>query len=924
MTTARFDPIRLKVICVALVAAYPMLAEAGVAGRVQFVAGDVRIVDDKGVQRPMRKGQDVNEGDTVLSGPDGSAQVKMIDGAIVAVRPGTELKVIDYAFDEKDSSKESASFSLVKGGLRAITGLIGKTNKDRYKLATPTATIGIRGTDHEPVVVLPGQNGLVADAPPGTYDKVNVGATTLTTQAGTTIVAANQVGFAASPTQLPVILPKVPDFYRATPAPKPQAQQKQEQEKKQEQADASSTSSEQSSSSDSASTSASSEKKTSAAAATTTSAAAATSLTAVDASGNTLNLSRQTLTTASGQTLDLTGSPVTTNPQPTGSFEQVIATFPGQTTTDDGQIFTFPAMFFFDGPSQGITRDAAGNIVAVTHHGDDGFSYRSTLTQSGATMTDTGTHSATGLSWGRWQGGQVTQTIQQVGMDATGKWGLGAYNDAGDFVVGATQTEKSVANSGSLHWIAGKAAAPEFLSRVLTGSASYTLVGGTRPTDQHGNLGTLNSASLGVNFTTQLVNASVNFSIAGNTWALQSNDMALLDGPHFSSYNWCFDGCTSNTTLTKNGAPVGSNASPTSGFAFASMNGTLLGTGLNAAALQYAVQETVPVTQVGSNGETLTSFTHSTIQGVAGFSGPAQDVQTPFRMVGVVDGMDSGDAILDDFIATDANGFFRGGVEGDAAPAGRVVDSAAGLTEFVGSAFSFTPAGGGSPVDAEVPATIKIGTAVNRDVGSATIGGATVSWGRWEGGSVDIYSRDGSTRLGTIDNSGRSMHWLASSVLTGGSGFTSLPLTGTATYTIAGNTNPTDFLGNVGTLNSATLSADFANARANAGVNVSFNAPTNTSNWVMTANNIPLEGRGGFESSTLLNGVNGISHTASCTGASCGAQTIGHVDGGFFAGGQGAVLMYGMATGATTAGSATSSPVFTPSNAVTGVAVMKR
>lgn len=919
MTTARFDSIRLKVICVALAAVYPALAEAGVAGRVQFVAGDVRIIDDKGVQRPMRKGQDVNEGDTVLSGPEGSAQVKMIDGAIVAVRPGTELKVIDYVFDEKDSSKESASFSLIKGGLRAITGLIGKVNKDRYKLHTPTATIGIRGTDHEPAVVLPGQNDQLAGAPPGTYDKVNVGATALTTEAGTTIVAANQVGFAASLTQLPVILPKVPDFYRATPAPKQEAQKPGQEKKEQKQADASGTESEQASSSDGTSSS-SGETKT----ATTAASTAATSLTAVDASGNTINLSSQTLTTAGGQTLNLTGSPVTADPQPADNFAQVIATYPGRTTGDQGETFTYPAMFFFDGPSQGVTRDAAGNVTAVARTGArDSFDYRSTLSQSGVTMTDLGTHAASGLSWGRWQGGQVTQSTQHVGMDATGKWGLGAFNDAGDFVIGATRTEQTALNSGSLHWIAGKAATPEYLSRVLTGTASYTLAGGTRPTDQNGNVGTLNSASLGVNFTTQLVNASVNFSIAGNTWALQSNDMVLLDGPHFSSYNWCADTCSSNTTLTKNGVPVSSSTSPTTGFAFASMNGALLGAGLNAAALQYAVDETVPVTTTGANGETLISFSHSTMQGVAAFTGPTQDVQTPFRMVGVTDGWEIGEDFVEDFVDADATGVFRGQLDGGAAPATRVVDSAAGLTEFIGSAYGFTPVTT-SAVDAEIPATIKIGTAVNRDVGSATIGSATVSWGRWEGGSIDIYSRDGSTRLGTIDNSGRSVHWLASPVLTGGAEFTSLPLTGTAAYTIAGNTNPTDFLGNAGTLNSATLSADFANAKVNAGVNVSFNAPTNTSNWVMTANNIPLGGRDGFESSTALNGVNGITHTASCTGASCGAQTIGNVGGVFFAGGQGAVLMYGMATGSTAAGTDTSSPVFTPSNAVTGVAVMKR
>lgn len=919
MTSKRFDSIRLKAVCIALVAAYPLLAEAGVAGRVQFVAGDVRIVDDKGAPRPMRKGDDINEGDTVLSGADGSAQVRMIDGAIVAVRPRTELKVIDYAFDEKDSSKENASFSLAKGGLRAITGLIGKVNKDRYKLATPTATIGIRGTDHEPVVVLPGAEGAEAGAPPGTYDKVNVGATSLTTMAGTTVIAANQVGFAAAPNQPPVILPKIPDFYRAAPAPKQQAQQ-QEQEKA---AEGGSAGSGTESSSESTASAPSSESKTVAKAATASAIAtapSAASLTAVDAGGNTLNLAQQTLVTSGGKSVVIGGDVPTTEPQTpvVGTHEEVIAVYPAEIAGSGGQNFSYPQVYMFGGQSQSITRDAAGNIVAVTAGDGEFRDYRSSLTQTGATMTDLGTHAASGLSWGRWQGGKVTQTAQYQGVDASGKWGMGAYNDNGDFVIGATQTTQSSATNGSLHWIAGKSPTPEYLTRVLTGSASYTLVGGTRPTDQNGNLGTLNNASLGVNFSTQMVNAAVNFTIGGNTWALESSDMALLGGPHFSSYNWCAETCSSNTVLTKNGAPVGGSASASGTFGLASMNGSLLGTGLNSAALQYAVQETVPTTTASG-----TSFTQTTMQGVAAFTGPTQDVQTPFRMVGTADGWNIGMDYVNG-IEIAAAGAFRGSMDGGESPASRVVESGGALTEFVGSAYGYTPAGVVPTADGDVPATIRIGTAVNRDVGSTTIGGTTVSWGRWEGGSINIYSRDGSVRLGTVDNSGRSVHWVASSVLTGSSSLTSLPLTGTATYSVAGHTNPTDFLGNTGTLNSATLTADFANAKVNAGVNVSFSSPTNTGTWTMTANNVPLHGKDGFGSSTAMNGVGGIAHTAGCAGAACGSQTIGSIDGIFFGSGQGAAMRYGMATGTMSAGPDGSTPGFAPSNAVTGMVIMKR
>lgn len=921
MTQTRFDLFRLKAVCVALIAVFPALAEAGVAGRVQFVAGDVRAVDAKGSERVLRKGQDVNEGDTVLSGPGGSAQLKMIDGAVIAVRPGTELKVVDYVFDDKEDGKENASFSLLKGGLRAVTGRIGRINKDRYKIETPTAVIGIRGTDHEPVVVLPSSVGVEAGSPPGTYDKVNVGATSLTNQAGTTLVAANQVGFAASPTQLPVILPKVPDFYRATPAPK--QGQKQEQEQKQEQKQAQ-TSTQQESTQTGGTDTASSDAKIETAVAAVVAAPAA-NLTATDTSGNTLNLSNQTLTTSSGQLLNLNGETLDKVPQAPLAHTELIVAYPAQTqstgTTQPAQTFYYPAVFYFSGPSQLVKRDSAGNLASVTNSGSDFIGYQSSLSHSGSTMADLGKDAATSLSWGRWQGGQVRQSIQFFDMDANGNWGLGADNAADVFVIGGSHTIDATLGSGSLHWIAGNSA-PNYLSRVLTGSANYSLIGGTKPTDQQGNTGTLTSASLGVNFTTQTANANLNFSIGGNSWGMQSNEMQL-NGPHFSSYNACTDFCNSSVSLTKNGAAVSSIGTPTTGFAFGSMNGALLGSGLNGAALQYAIQEGVPTTQVDSvTGHTLTTFSNNVIQGVAGFSGPTQDINTPFRVVGVADGWDNGLDALDDTLIENAGSFFRGSVDGDEAPMARVVDGPGGLTEFIGSARGYTSvAGGTSSIDLETAATIKIGSAVNRDIGSVAISGTTVSWGRWEGGSVDIYSRDGTVKLGTIDNSNRSVHWLASSALTGAGTLSNLPLTGSATYTVAGNTNPTDFKGNVGTLTSATLTADFSNAKVNAGINVSFNSPTNTSNWNMSASGIPLGGRDGFGSSTVLNGVNGIAHTASCSGASCGTKTIGHIDGVLFGGAQGAVVTYGMATGsATTASTA----AFTLLNAVTGVVIMKR
>ena len=162
---------------IACFAAVSPLAYANVAGHVQFVNGNVQIVDPAGQTRPAKKGDAINEGDTLSSAPGSSAQIKMQDGGFVAVRPDTRLKFDQFAFAGKEDGSEKSFFSLFKGGFRAVTGLIGRINKQNYRITTPAATIGIRGTDHETVVVTP--NG--SSVPGGTYNMVNTGETSMTT-----------------------------------------------------------------------------------------------------------------------------------------------------------------------------------------------------------------------------------------------------------------------------------------------------------------------------------------------------------------------------------------------------------------------------------------------------------------------------------------------------------------------------------------------------------------------------------------------------------------------------------------------------------------------------------------------------------------------------------------------------------------------
>lgn len=185
------------------------------AGRVQFVFGNSRALATNGVERALKKGDVVHEGDTVITGPSASLQLLMVDDAMVAVRPNSRLRIDTYRFQGKEDGSERGVLHLIKGAFRSITGAIGHTNKKNYKIITDTANIGVRGTDHEPAYLLPTQAN-VGD--PGTYDLVNAGGTYIQTPWGSVDVAPGQVGFASSkPGSVPVLLERVPGFMRASP-----------------------------------------------------------------------------------------------------------------------------------------------------------------------------------------------------------------------------------------------------------------------------------------------------------------------------------------------------------------------------------------------------------------------------------------------------------------------------------------------------------------------------------------------------------------------------------------------------------------------------------------------------------------------------------------------------------------------------------
>lgn len=136
-----------RLLPLALMALLPALAQAAGAARLDFVHGDVRAVSAGGQTRSLSKASELDSGDTLLTGADGRAQLRFSDGAMLSLQPNSEFRLDAYQFAGKADGSERGFFSLLKGGLRTLTGLIGRANRDSYRLTTAVATIGIRGTE---------------------------------------------------------------------------------------------------------------------------------------------------------------------------------------------------------------------------------------------------------------------------------------------------------------------------------------------------------------------------------------------------------------------------------------------------------------------------------------------------------------------------------------------------------------------------------------------------------------------------------------------------------------------------------------------------------------------------------------------------------------------------------------------------------
>ncbi|MDX1669621.1 MAG: FecR domain-containing protein, partial [Limnobacter sp.] len=122
--------------------------EAKQVGTIRNFTGLVNLQSADGKNRFANVGTHLLVGDIINTQKNSTAMLEFVDNTQVALRPSTQFVVEDFEYQPENPIADRADFKLVKGGLRTLTGLIGKrSTNDAFQMRSETATIGIRGTD---------------------------------------------------------------------------------------------------------------------------------------------------------------------------------------------------------------------------------------------------------------------------------------------------------------------------------------------------------------------------------------------------------------------------------------------------------------------------------------------------------------------------------------------------------------------------------------------------------------------------------------------------------------------------------------------------------------------------------------------------------------------------------------------------------
>lgn len=160
-------------------------------GAVERLTGTVNVTPAGEAARALAQGDAVREGDLIVTAANAETLIKLRDDTTLALRQNSQMRLAQFKFDKTPA--DSFVTNLLKGTVRKVTGLIAKSQPRNVSVTTPTATVGIRGTDFE-IAIIEEES---ADTRAGTYNYVHEGATAIQISSGESLdVAENQTGLA--------------------------------------------------------------------------------------------------------------------------------------------------------------------------------------------------------------------------------------------------------------------------------------------------------------------------------------------------------------------------------------------------------------------------------------------------------------------------------------------------------------------------------------------------------------------------------------------------------------------------------------------------------------------------------------------------------------------------------------------------------
>ena len=161
------------------------------SGSIDQISGDVTVTSPDKPSRKAGAKEKIQSGDLITTQAKSEVVIKLADDSVIALRQNTQFTVTEFKYEKQPT--DTTQFSLLKGAARFLTGLVGRASPNRVRVTAVTATVGIRGTDFE-VVVVPVDE---PDKRAGVYDYVHDGATNIQLASGPSVdVNKSQTAFA--------------------------------------------------------------------------------------------------------------------------------------------------------------------------------------------------------------------------------------------------------------------------------------------------------------------------------------------------------------------------------------------------------------------------------------------------------------------------------------------------------------------------------------------------------------------------------------------------------------------------------------------------------------------------------------------------------------------------------------------------------